>query len=121
MTKAVSASEEAGIKVLACLEGGKDERGQPRNERFLCVSGRRQLLLLERPPAGDFHYVGPPCSLAEAEQMATAVLAGDNWIATHPQTLHAVCLAVVAAKVQREAAAERVAAAVPAPAVEVAA
>lgn len=108
MTRTVSAQDEARIKVLATLEGPGGADG---NERFLCVSSTRELLLLERPPAGDFSYVGPPVTLAHAEQMATAVLAGDNWIATHPQTLHAVCLAVVAAKVRREQmAAEREAA-----------
>lgn len=46
--------------------------------------------------------IGRPIALAEAELLATAVLAGDADISDHPETLRAVCVALVAEKARRE-------------------
>lgn len=105
-TSEISAEEARHIKVLCTLPG---EAGG--EDLAVCVLPNRKLLLARVTGATNAEAVGRAVSLAEAELMATAVLAGDAYITTHPHTLHAVCLALVAAKARREAAAARAASA----------
>lgn len=98
MTGALDADLLRQLKPLCAIKGEPGEA-----DLVVAVTPHNRVVTICCEQFLPAQMIGRPIELAEAELLATAVLAGGADIADHPETVRAVCLALVAEKARREA------------------